>query len=337
MRAVQSDFAVQDEEAAVLCIGESVLQEWAVAADVVSTDVPHDAVGIHLLRVEVCGHHQAGAHRDGEGTVAVHGTCCGSDRGFFGCGVERHVAFGMCGRRQAGNTLLSHEVVRVVESPPANGVGQRVRFRKGFVRSGTECEDLLAAEGNVPESNLRSLYVVFLAIVVDEEERACAHSPDGGIGRSGLAHLMAVQVDGRNVVLDDEDDAVPPAGGEGAVVAQAVGVQSQLSVLDEEAAVLLVREVVLIESGIAVELFRADVEHKRVAVEALFLEVSVHHQSGTCGNGDGSVAFSLTCYGFDADGGKVVVERCAARLQDGSCEGGFTCACQQVVGIVEWR
>ena len=98
---------------------------------------------------------------------------------------------------------------------------------------------------------------------------------------------------------------------------------------------VLVREVVLIESGIAVELFRADVEHKRVAVEALFLEVSVHHQSGTCGNGDGSVAFSLTCYGLDADGGKVVVERCAARLQDGSRAGSFTCACQQVVGIVE--
>ena len=129
---------------------------------------------------------------------------------------------------------------------------------------------------------------MLLAVLVGEEDETGLHEPVLFAGVDALYHFLAVNIDGSVVVLAHKDDAVPLPGIDGAVVAQSGVVQSDLSILDEEAGVLLVGDFVLEEGGKAFCVVQLDVHEERIGGD--FFEARYHEQTAFHRSIDGIVA-----------------------------------------------
>ena len=113
-------------------------------------------------------------------------------------------------------------------------------FRFEVVTCCTNHSCLLFVEGYIPEADLSCLDGFLLSVVISKEEGTCAKLPMLLAGRSTLSNLFPVDIDSTKIVLDHKQNTVPLACGQRAIVAESGIVQTDLSILDEEAAVLCI-------------------------------------------------------------------------------------------------
>ena len=119
-----------------------------------------------------------------------------------------------------------------------------------------------------------------------------------------------------------------------AAVAQSARVQAYLTVADEEAAVLGVSEVVLIEWGVTAEVFRAYVHEQCVCAETCGFEVCGHQEAGVHWNGDSSISFSRTAHRNNRQVLEIGDSHFAFGMSS-ALKGADASAGQEVIGIVE--
>ena len=115
--------AVIDEETGVLRVREVVLEERGVAADLRQMDVHEPRVGGEFVGVEVGVHEQAGAYGHRGGSVAHRRT-------IYRINVRKgrsfdwfDIACAMESTLKSGNTSAFQQVVRIVERPPTDRLG----------------------------------------------------------------------------------------------------------------------------------------------------------------------------------------------------------------------